>query len=128
MTSTGPLPNRLSGASRCIPDSLAELAGPDRGQVSLPVRLAWSGPTSFDVSEVDLLKEAIGQPALMEIGPVLAFDDAVRLKVRALHERAAHRDFIDIRARLAAGETGPECVAATQWDSYLDEPPDVFFD
>jgi hypothetical protein len=26
---------------------------------------------------------------LMEIGPVLAFDDAVGLKVRALHERAA---------------------------------------
>jgi hypothetical protein len=34
----------------------------------------------------------------------------------------------DIRARLAAGETGPEGVATTQWDSYLDEPPDVFFD
>ncbi|MDT5041486.1 MAG: hypothetical protein QOE51_2471 [Actinoplanes sp.] len=51
MTSIEPLPNRLTGASRCIPESLAELAGPDRGQVSLPVRLAWSGPISFDVSD-----------------------------------------------------------------------------
>ncbi|MGN9774226.1 nucleotidyl transferase AbiEii/AbiGii toxin family protein [Micromonospora sp. H33] len=48
--------------------------------------------------EVDLLKEAIGPPAQLSIGPVLAFEDAVGLKVRALHERAAHRDYIDIRA------------------------------
>ncbi len=48
--------------------------------------------------EVDLLKEAIGPPALLEIGPVLALDDAIGLKVRALHERAAHRDYIDIHA------------------------------
>ncbi|WP_091338696.1 hypothetical protein [Micromonospora rhizosphaerae] len=34
----------------------------------------------------------------MSIGPVLAFEDAVGLKVRALHDRAAHRDFIDIHA------------------------------
>ncbi|QOC93608.1 nucleotidyl transferase AbiEii/AbiGii toxin family protein [Micromonospora craniellae] len=48
--------------------------------------------------EVDLLKEAIGPPAQLTIGPVLAFEDAVGLKVRALHDRAAHRDYIDIRA------------------------------
>ncbi|MDG4793243.1 nucleotidyl transferase AbiEii/AbiGii toxin family protein [Micromonospora sp. WMMD1082] len=48
--------------------------------------------------EVDLLKEAIGPPAQLSIGPVLAFGDAVGLKVRALHERAAHRDYIDICA------------------------------
>ncbi|MFF5176000.1 nucleotidyl transferase AbiEii/AbiGii toxin family protein [Micromonospora sp. NPDC000089] len=48
--------------------------------------------------EVDLLKEAIGPPARLSIGPVLAFDDAVGLKMRALHDRAAHRDFIDIQA------------------------------
>jgi hypothetical protein len=48
--------------------------------------------------EVDLLKEALGPPARMAIGPVLAFEDAVGLKVRALHDRAAHRDYIDIRA------------------------------
>ena len=48
--------------------------------------------------EVDVLKEAIGPPCHLVIGPVLALDDAVGLKVRALHERAAHRDFIDVRA------------------------------
>lgn len=48
--------------------------------------------------EVDLLKEAIGPPAHLLVGPVLALDDAIGLKVRALHERAAHRDFIDIKA------------------------------
>lgn len=50
---------------------------------------------------MDLLKEAIGPPAHLTIGPVLAFDDAVGLKVRALHDRAAHRDFIDVHAAYA---------------------------
>lgn len=139
--------------------------------------------------EVDLLKEAIGPPATLSIGPVLAFEDAVGLKVRALHDRAAHRDYIDIhaanerlswaelevlgarhtigfsleeladrlggiheldqetfasyglteadtrqlttwaarweldiRTRLASGETGPVGVRDDEWDSYLDEP------
>jgi hypothetical protein len=48
--------------------------------------------------EVDLLKEAIGPPTLLSVGPVLAFADAVGLKVRALHDRSAHRDFIDVHA------------------------------
>ncbi|WP_349878955.1 nucleotidyl transferase AbiEii/AbiGii toxin family protein [Micromonospora sp. HUAS YX12] len=48
--------------------------------------------------EVDLLKEAIGPPARLHIGPVLALEDAIGLKVRALHDRAAHRDYIDVRA------------------------------
>lgn len=51
-----------------------------------------------EVCEVDLLKEAIGPPTVMSIGPVLSFQDAVGLKMRALHDRAAHRDFLDIRA------------------------------
>ncbi|MGR6317303.1 nucleotidyl transferase AbiEii/AbiGii toxin family protein [Micromonospora soli] len=54
--------------------------------------------------EVDLLKEALRPPARLNIGPVLAFEDAVGLKVRALHDRAAHRDFIDVRA--ANGQLG----------------------
>lgn len=48
--------------------------------------------------EVDLLKEAIGPPVRMDIGPVLALDDAVGMKVAALHDRATHRDFIDVHA------------------------------
>lgn len=53
--------------------------------------------------EVDLLKEAIGPPVQLEIGPVLALDDAVGLKMRALHDRAAHRDFIDVHAAARRG-------------------------
>jgi hypothetical protein len=51
MTSTAPLPSRLIGAAERIPDSLSLLEGPDHGQVSLPVRLAWSGPSDFDVAD-----------------------------------------------------------------------------
>jgi hypothetical protein len=50
------------------------------------------------VCEVDVLEEAIGPPCHLRVGPVLSLDDAVGLKVRALHERAAHRDFIDVKA------------------------------
>jgi nucleotidyltransferase AbiEii toxin of type IV toxin-antitoxin system len=53
--------------------------------------------------EVDLLKEAIGPPTRMSVGPVLAIEDAVGLKMRALHDRTTHRDFIDVRAAVAAG-------------------------
>ncbi|MEU7906850.1 nucleotidyl transferase AbiEii/AbiGii toxin family protein [Actinoplanes sp. NPDC049118] len=53
--------------------------------------------------EVDLLKEAIGPPVRMDIGPVLALDDAVGMKVAALHDRATHRDFIDVHAAATRG-------------------------
>jgi hypothetical protein len=56
-----------------------------------------------DSSEVDLLKEAIGPPVRMRIGPVLSLDDAVGLKMRALHDRALHRDYIDVHAAITAG-------------------------
>jgi hypothetical protein len=55
------------------------------------------------VCEVDLLKEAIGPPARMSVGPVLAIEDAIGLKMRALHDRTTHRDFIDVRAAATAG-------------------------
>lgn len=65
-------------------------------------RMARLNVTTPDAEcEVDILKEAIGPPAMLQIGPVLAFEDAVGLKMRALHERAAHRDFIDVRAASA---------------------------
>ncbi|MGW9192860.1 hypothetical protein [Micromonospora chersina] len=51
MTSTDALPSRLLGVVDRIPASLGLLAGPDQGRVSLPVRLAWSGPTEFDVTD-----------------------------------------------------------------------------
>lgn len=70
-------------------------------------RLMVSGPGVE--CEVDLLKEAIGPPARLRVGPVLAFDDAVGLKVRALHERAVHRDYIDVHA---ASKVVPEALGA----------------
>ena len=57
--------------------------------------------------EIDLLKEAIGPPVQLEIGPVLTLDDAVGLKMRALHDRAAHRDFIDVYAAATRGGYTP---------------------
>lgn len=51
MTSPAPLPSRLLGVADRIPASLDRLHGPDHGQVTLPVRLAWSGPTEFDVAD-----------------------------------------------------------------------------
>ncbi|MER7458280.1 hypothetical protein [Micromonospora sp. NPDC126480] len=45
------LPSRLIGAADRIPASLDLLAGPDHGRVALPVRLAWSGLTEFDVTD-----------------------------------------------------------------------------
>jgi hypothetical protein len=56
--------------------------------------------------EVDLLREAVGPPVLLDIGPVLHLDDAVGLKVRALYDRALHRDFIDVHAAFGAGYSG----------------------
>ena len=53
--------------------------------------------------EVDLLKEAIGPPTRLAVGPVLAIDDAVGLKMRALYSRTMPRDIIDVRAAGAAG-------------------------
>jgi len=47
---TTPLPSTLPRAIRRIPESLAALEGPDEGSVSLPVRLAWSLPEKFDVT------------------------------------------------------------------------------
>jgi hypothetical protein len=51
VTSPASLPSRLIGASARIPESLSELQGPDSGTVSLPLRLAWSGLESYDVSD-----------------------------------------------------------------------------
>jgi hypothetical protein len=42
---------------------------------------------------------------MLSVGPVLTIDDAIGLKVRALHERTTHRDFIDVHAATNAGYT-----------------------
>ncbi|MFE4216520.1 transcriptional regulator [Streptomyces sp. NBC_01696] len=40
---------RRAKFARRLPAALSELAGPTHGSVSLPLRLAWSGLTTFDL-------------------------------------------------------------------------------
>jgi hypothetical protein len=46
------LPSRLIGAEQRIPESMEEFHGPDSGRVALPTRLAWSGLTEYDVTDL----------------------------------------------------------------------------
>jgi Nucleotidyl transferase AbiEii toxin, Type IV TA system len=96
-----PLPkitDRLAQAYRAAGFSVVLIESTPR-MARLEVRAAGQ------VCEIDLLKEAIGPPAMLSVGPVLAIDDAIGLKMRALHERTTHRDFIDVCAAAAAGYT-----------------------
>jgi hypothetical protein len=96
-----------------IADRLAEAfrqSGFDVHLIEAKPRMARLQVTRGDaVCEVDLLKEAVGPPALVDLGPVLTLDDAVGLKVRPLADRALHRDFIDVHAAaVKAGYTWPD--------------------
>lgn len=56
-------------------------------------------PTTGAECEVDILKEAFwAPPTPSEHGPVLALDDVIGTKVRALADRGAARDLIDVHA------------------------------
>lgn len=62
-------------------------------------RLMVTDPLGTDFCEVDLMKETLQRPAVeIEEIPVVHFDDAIGLKIRALHERAVTRDYIDAAA------------------------------
>lgn len=45
------LPSRYEGYERILPASLDDLTGPAEGVVALPLRLAWSGLTEFDLAK-----------------------------------------------------------------------------
>ncbi|WP_084961497.1 hypothetical protein [Thermoactinospora rubra] len=45
------LPSWWEGAEKRVPESLDDLHGPAEGVVDLPIEVAWSGLTSFDVSD-----------------------------------------------------------------------------
>ncbi|MEV7343054.1 nucleotidyl transferase AbiEii/AbiGii toxin family protein [Streptomyces sp. NPDC093544] len=65
----------------------------------LKARLLVTDPSSREACEVDLLKEALSQrPVSMDVGPVVALEDLVSMKVRALGDRGLPRDVIDVRA------------------------------
>ncbi|MFE9883199.1 nucleotidyl transferase AbiEii/AbiGii toxin family protein [Streptomyces sp. NPDC005784] len=66
---------------------------------ALSGRLIATDPKSGEECEVDVLKEAFwGSPVETEYGPVLALDDVIGTKVRALADRGAVRDLIDVHA------------------------------
>ncbi|MFD8501230.1 hypothetical protein ACFV2L_00540 [Streptomyces sp. NPDC059687] len=46
---------RWSHLTERLPSRLEDLTGPDSGNIQLPLRLAWSGLTSFDLSDERLL-------------------------------------------------------------------------
>lgn len=66
---------------------------------ALSGRLIATDPKSGEECEVDVLKEAFWNPPTQtEYGPVLALDDVIGTKVRALADRGAVRDLIDVHA------------------------------
>jgi hypothetical protein len=65
----------------------------------LSARLLVTDGDTGERCEVDVLKENLwARPVVTHHGPVLALDDVIGTKVRALADRAAVRDFIDVRA------------------------------
>ncbi|MFE2341149.1 nucleotidyl transferase AbiEii/AbiGii toxin family protein [Streptomyces sp. NPDC059431] len=66
---------------------------------ALSARLVVTDPSTREDCEVDVLKEHFwSAPAQTEYGPVLAFDSVIGTKVRALADRGAVRDLIDVHA------------------------------
>lgn len=62
-------------------------------------RLIATDPATGEECEVDILKEAFWSPPVAtEYGPVLGLDDVIGTKVRALADRGAVRDLIDVHA------------------------------
>ncbi|MGW0316433.1 nucleotidyl transferase AbiEii/AbiGii toxin family protein [Streptomyces flavidovirens] len=66
---------------------------------ALSARLIAEDPDTGEECGVDVLKEHLwAPPAQTEYGPVLAFDSVIGTKVRALADRGAVRDLIDVHA------------------------------
>lgn len=70
-------------------------------------RLIATDPVTGERCELDILKEIFHKPpAVTDAGPVLSRDDAVGLKVRALHDRGFPRDVIDVHSARDLYATG----------------------
>ncbi|MFD9543865.1 nucleotidyl transferase AbiEii/AbiGii toxin family protein [Streptomyces sp. NPDC060022] len=66
---------------------------------ALSGRLLVTDPSAGEQCEVDVLKEVLWHPPTSsEYGPVLSLDDVIGTKVRALADRGAVRDLIDVHA------------------------------
>ncbi|MEV8632869.1 nucleotidyl transferase AbiEii/AbiGii toxin family protein [Streptosporangium sp. NPDC051023] len=90
-----PLPEVADGIAEAF-----EEAGLDATVVEVTPRmgrLVVSDPVTEQSCEFDLLREAFQrQPVIVGDVSVLSLDDAVGLKMRALHERSLARDVIDV--------------------------------
>ncbi|MEV0449867.1 nucleotidyl transferase AbiEii/AbiGii toxin family protein [Streptomyces sp. NPDC050600] len=65
----------------------------------LMARLVVTDPATGEECEVDILKESFWAPPTdTKYGPVLSLDDVIGTKVRALADRGAVRDLIDVHA------------------------------
>jgi hypothetical protein len=65
----------------------------------LKARFLATDPDSGQSCEVDLLKEVLWQPpVVLGLGPVIALEDLIATKVRALGDRGLPRDVIDVHA------------------------------
>ncbi|MEU0688362.1 nucleotidyl transferase AbiEii/AbiGii toxin family protein [Streptomyces uncialis] len=88
---------------RTVGDGLAERGWGVRHIESSPLsgRLIATDRATGEECEVDVLKEAFwAPPTITEYGPVLALDDVIGTKVRALADRGAVRDLIDVHAAM----------------------------
>ncbi|MDF3142534.1 MULTISPECIES: nucleotidyl transferase AbiEii/AbiGii toxin family protein [unclassified Streptomyces] len=63
----------------------------------LASRLLVTDPDAGEERTVDLLKETLWRPAVMtDLGPALSLEDLIGTKVRALTDRGAARDVVDV--------------------------------
>ncbi|MGW7071844.1 nucleotidyl transferase AbiEii/AbiGii toxin family protein [Streptomyces sp. NPDC054855] len=94
-------PAPMDEIARTVRDGLVQRGWTVRQIETSPLsgRLIAADPATGEECEIDILKEAFwSPPAVSEHGPVLALDDVIGTKVRALADRGAVRDLIDVHA------------------------------
>ncbi|MEV4431896.1 nucleotidyl transferase AbiEii/AbiGii toxin family protein [Streptomyces sp. NPDC049585] len=89
----------------------------------ISARMVVSNPETGEECEVDVLKETMARPPLQTAyGPVLALDDVVGTKVRALAARGYPRDLVDVHAASATGRWSrielEELGRSRAWDDF----------
>lgn len=91
------------------------------GVVPRSARLMVTDPKLGEDCEVDILKEVFNQsPSETPYGPVLALDDVIGTKVRALADRGYARDLVDIHAasRLCSNDELESLGRRHAWDEF----------
>ncbi|MCF3136637.1 nucleotidyl transferase AbiEii/AbiGii toxin family protein [Streptomyces olivochromogenes] len=94
-------PTPMDEIARTVADGLTQRGWGIRQVETSPLsgRLIATDRTTGEECEVDILKEAFwSPPTATEHGPVLALNDVIGTKVRALADRGAVRDLIDVHA------------------------------